>query len=200
MQYRQAKDIAIRILRQLEPLCLKSDIVGSVCREKPEVHDMEIAVLPKTIEIKNLFEEVTGLKRMPAFCSTVRSLGLILKGDIEKGRYVQIALPEDINLDLFIPVESDYERQKCIRIGPSEYSHKVIANAWLRLGWCGTENGLRLQTESYQHTVGKDKMGKDKKIWICDIKNPTLPPVWQNEWELYQFLHLKWTEPKNRKA
>lgn len=193
MQYKQAKEIAIRVLRELEKFTTKCDIVGSVSREKPEPHDLELTCLPRTIEVTDLFGEVQERKRIHEFCVTVKRLGVILKGDVEKGRYVQIQLPENINLDLFIPQESDYERQKNIRIGPSEYSHKVLAAGWLKKGFAGTKEGLRLQSECYKKDVGGGK-----HEWVCNVKNPTLPPVWQNSWEFFQWLGIEFKEPKYR--
>lgn len=198
MEYKQAKEIAIKLLRKLEQVCVKSDIVGSIRREKSEVHDMEIIVVPRKTEVTDLFGEVIEEKRIPTFCDTVRTFGKILKGDIEKGRYVQIELPERITLDLFIPLQSDFERQKAIRTGSSEYSHKVIANGWIRSGWAGTKEGLRLQKECYQKVIGTNADGKEKKEWICNNPNPTMPPVWQNEVEFFNFIGVEWIEPKYR--
>ena len=183
----------VRILKELHPFCKQVDIAGYVRREKSEVKDIEICCTPRTTEIKDLFGEIMEAKRSNEFVRTVKQQGVILKGDVSIGRYVQIALHEGINLDLFIPIETDYFRQYAIRTGSADYSHKVLANAWLKIGWAGTENGLRRQSESYQQDLGN---GKHK--WICNALSPTLPPVFKNEFELYQFLKLPWIEPKNR--
>lgn len=193
MKYSQAKEIAVRILKDLQPFCKQVDIAGSVKREKPEVKDLELCCLPRLTESKDLFGGVLDTKRSNEFVRTVKQQGIVLKGDVLTGRYVQMSLHEGINLDLFIPVETDYFRQYAIRCGPADYSHKVLANAWLKIGWAGTENGLRRQSESYQQDLGN---GKHK--WICNALNPTLPPVFKNEFELYQFLKLTWIEPKKR--
>ena len=193
MQYNQAKDIAVKILKALQPFCRQVDIAGSIRREKPEVKDIEICLIPRITEIKDLFGEILNFKRSNEFVRSVKMQGVILKGDVLTGRYVQIALHEGINLDLFIPVETDYFRQYAIRTGSAMYSHKVLANAWLRIGWAGTENGLRRQSESYQQDLGN---GKHR--WICNALTPTLPPIFKNEYDLFQFLNLKWIEPKHR--
>ena len=193
MQYNQAKEIAIRIYKVLQPFCLQCDIAGSIRREKPEVKDIEICCAPRITEIKDLFGGVLQSYRSREFIKEIKSLGIIVAGSIEDGRMVKVDLYDGIRLDLFIPVITDYFRQYAIRTGNSEYSHKVLANAWLKIGWAGTENGLRRQSESYQQDLGN---GKHK--WICNALNPILPPVFKNEFELFQFLKLTWVEPKNR--
>lgn len=80
-----------------------ADVAGSIRREKPEVKDIEICALPRITEEKDLFGDVVGKKRSNQFCDAVRSLGAILKGSPENGRYVQVALKEGISLDLFTP-------------------------------------------------------------------------------------------------
>lgn len=193
MEYKQAKEIAIQVYKKIEPFTTKCDIVGSLRREKPYVHDMEIICEPRTVEMTDLFGEVLGIKRNPGFVQTVRELGLILKGKITDGRYVQIALPEGINLDLFMPQSSDYYRQLAIRTGSSEYSHQIIAKGWLKAGWCGTENGLRRIQQCYQINIGGDK-----KKWICNAGNPILPPVFNSELDFFKFIKVPWIEPNKR--
>lgn len=193
MIYPDAHKIALAIKNKLEPFCEEILIAGSIAREKPEVKDIELVLFPRELAAYDLFGVELGKKRLPAFCNEVRALGKILKGDIENGRYIQIALKEGINLDLFIPQRHDFVRQYSIRVGPSEYSHKVLATAWRRLGWVGTENGLRLEKESY----AVDLPGGKKK-WVCDRKNPTLPPIWETEWHLFKFLGLEWIPPQKR--
>lgn len=198
MEYKQAKEIAVRIYKQLQPFCLQCDIAGSVRREKPEVKDVEICCVPRVTDVNDLFGGVLQSFRSKEFVKEVKSLGIIVAGSVEDGRMVKIDLYDGIRLDLFIPVATDYIRQYAIRTGSREYSHKVLANAWAKIGWAGTENGLRRQSESYQIDVGKNPDGSDKKKWICNALNPTLPPVFKNEFELFQFLKLTWIEPKNR--
>lgn len=198
MQHKQAKEIAIKILKMIEPFCLKSDIVGSCRREKQEVKDIEIICVPRITPIKDLFDTEVGSQRSYPFCKAVKSLGVVLSGKIETGRYIKIALVEGINFDLFIPQTQDYERMKAIRTGSAEYSHKVIAAGWLKVGYCGTEDGLRLIKECYEKIIGTYPDGREKRTWICNNPNPTLPPVWQDEVEFFRFINVPWVEPKFR--
>lgn len=198
MEYKQAKEIAVRIYKSLETFCTQCDIAGSVRREKSIVKDIEICCVPRITEVKDLFGGTLQLYRSKEFVREVKSMGIIVAGTVEDDRMVKIDLYDGIRLDLFIPVATDYIRQYAIRTGSADYSHKVLANAWLSCGWAGTENGLRRQSESYQTEIGKHLDGRVKHKWVCNVLNPTLPPVFKNEFELYQFLKLTWIEPKNR--
>lgn len=186
MEYKKAYPIAISVLKRLEPYCVKIDVAGSVRREKPEVKDVEVCCLPCLEHETDLFGTVLGTGRSKDFIKTVKSLGIILKGKPEDGRYVQIDLLEGIVLDLFIPQPTDYIRQLIFRTGSADYSHKVIAVACLRKGWCGTSDGMRLVTE-----CSKTLLPGGKHKWICRSKNPTLPPVFEDEYHFFKFFNLE---------
>lgn len=192
MEYKQAHTIAINLLRQLEPCTDFCSIAGSIRREKPEVKDIEIVCVGKRIIDKDMFGEVIGTHLIKPFITTVNNFGVVLKGKPD-GRYMQIQLPENIVLDLFMPQANDVGRIYCIRTGSADYSSKIITHAWLRAGWCGTTDGLRRTEECY-----KKDLGNGKHKWICNSKNPTLPPPFPEEYSFYKFLNLEWREPKNR--
>jgi DNA polymerase (family 10) len=43
----EAQQLAAKILQTIDPLCERTAIVGSVRRRRPEVHDIDIVVIPK---------------------------------------------------------------------------------------------------------------------------------------------------------
>lgn len=192
MEYKQAHQIAVNILRQLEPVTNFCSIAGSVRREKPEVKDIEIVCVGKRIEDKDMFGELIGSHLIKTFIDIVNGLGTVIKGKPD-GRYMQIQLPQGIVLDLFMPQQNDVGRIYCIRTGSADYSSKVITVAWLRAGWCGTTDGLRRTEECY-----KKDLGNGKHKWICNSKNPTLPPPFPDEYCFYKFLNLQWISPNKR--
>lgn len=202
MEFKYALNIAHSLLGKLTPDITKMHIAGSVRREKPEVKDIEIVCLPK-MEI--VFSQDPGdmfadsykvpekLVVSKGFINTAMSLGIPLKGN-PLGRYMQIALPDGINLDLFMPEAHDYYRQLAIRTGPAEYSYAVIAVGWRKLGWCGTSEGLRLMSQCQER-----KQCSGKSIWNCIVPDPELPPHWQSEHEFYDWLRIPYAEPTQRK-
>lgn len=150
MKYQLAYEIANNILQNLLPTkCTHAFIAGSIRRHADEVKDIEIVCLPNIVPLysNDLFKTELGKVRDENFVKYVSSLGVILKGKPETGRYVQIALLQNINLDLFIPQPHDFYRILAIRTGSADYSHFVIAKGWENKGWCGTPEGLRLQRE-----------------------------------------------------
>lgn len=202
----RAKEIALQIKAKLEPHCDLIHIAGSIRRQKIEVKDIEIVCLPKKIETggQDLFGGSDAKESVhPEFVKVVNDLGKILKGKAD-GRMMKIQLPQKIDLDLFLPQKNDYYRQYAIRTGSREYSQHVIAAGWLQKGWCGTEDGLRLIKECnpIQQKAGVDDNGnpKYKTKWILkpDIKDPTLPPVWKNEKDFFDFIGKQYLAPESR--
>lgn len=179
--------IALDLVEKLKPHCEIVEIAGSIRRKKLDVKDIEIVVLPKTTE------EATGLfdielVRSRDFISEVKKFGKIVKGSPEDGRYVQIELPKDIKLDLFIPTSDDFYRQYAIRTGSADYAKREIAYRWTMKGWCGTENGLRRQ----------DQCIKKGSTWVCTATNPVLPPIWKSEKEFFQWIGAEYKDPELR--
>lgn len=195
MELSVAKNIAIAIWEKLKPHCEICKIAGSIRREKPEVKDVEVVALPKVEDLFDMFGEKTGTKRVAEFGKTVLSLGEVIKGSVD-GKYMQIKLHEGVNLDLFMPDDFDYWRQYAIRTGSADWTAKYIAGGWKNKGWCGSDAGLRLQSEC----VGKTSVTDGKKSWKCVTakSQQTLPPHWKSEQEFFQWIGIAWVEPKFR--
>lgn len=204
--HKYASDIAIGICKRLQPLCEEGrlNIAGSIRRKKSEVKDIEIVCCPKKITVggPDLFgNDNSCLVILSAFESLVNSLGEIIKGK-PGGRYMQILVDKKIALDLFMPEPYDYFRIYAIRTGSADYSAKVITNGWIRNGWRGTENGLRLEKEcreeKYKAGLNEDGTTKYKIRWICDVKEPTLPPVWESERDFFDWIGVQYLAPELR--
>jgi len=190
-----AQKIAVDICYKLQPFCEKINIAGSVRRGTPEVKDIEIVCVPKMVVggQDSLFDEGTRFYMVsPDFVRTVTELGAIIKGK-PTGKYMQISLPEGINLDLFIPDDFDYYRQYAIRTGSANYAAKVIASSWRKMGWCGSDKGLRKMSDCVE---SKTPDGKSK--WKCVNPNAELPPAWESEEHFFQWLGIKYLQPKER--
>jgi DNA polymerase/3'-5' exonuclease PolX len=194
MHYNSAIIIANQTFTKLQPHCAIIHIAGSIRRQAVEVGDIEIVCIPKVdvTEIKDLFGNILVTEESAhGFENAVASLGNVIKGK-PTGRYMQIALHEGINLDLFMPEPADYFRQLAIRTGSADYSYKVIARSWRKLGWVGTSDGLRRASECVEKKNG------EKSYWKCTVSNPTLPPIWNSEHEFFEWLETPFLEPKYR--
>jgi len=185
----QLKGIVEAIDESIRPYCTKLDVAGSYRRNQAVCHDLEFVVLPEP-KSYDLFGEPVG--RGVDFVDALNALIIVEKGNFFTGRFVQgtfrYRLP--VQIDLFLPQPCDYYRILALRTGPSAYSGQVLARAWVKKGWCGTVDGLRLQKECR-------KIG-DK--WICQTGYPTLPPVWQGEQEFFEWLGLAWVPAWQRGA
>jgi len=196
MEYQRAREIAIRAGRVIQPYTTKLNICGSVRRKRGTPKDIELIAIPKkeTSVDKNLFGEVIKTSEIVSseFKSAVHSLGEIIKGDAD-GKYIQIALPEKIKLDLFIPDDYDYYRMYAIRTGSAKYSQFVIAGGCKRIGWCGSDVGLRKISDCKQIHY---KNGGH--VWVCVNKRAELPPAWDSEESFFRWIGVKWIPPEFR--
>jgi len=192
MLLEEARKIAVAICYKLQPFCEKINIAGSVRRQKAEVNDIEICCVPKVEVLKDGFGWDEGIIRNIQFANTVDTLGKVIKGNTD-GKYMQIELPEGVNLDLFIPDDFDYYRQYAIRTGSADYSAKIIATGWRKIGWCGSDKGLRKMLDCVE---SKTPDGKSK--WKCVNPNAELPPVWKYEEDFFSWIKVKILKPSER--
>jgi len=193
MNYETASASAEKILKVLAVGCVEDYcfVAGSIRRRKlDDIKDVEIVCLPKTYRPETgLFQELGPETVTPEW---IRALDLINTGSGETrgkpdGRYCK-RWWYGVAVDIFMPQTHDFYRQLCIRTGSAEWVQRHVAGGWVRKGWVGTEQGLRLRRDCEQTASG----------WKCLVPAPTLPPVWKSETEFMEWLGLGWIEPQNR--
>ena len=195
MEHKKAANIAIAICQRLLPYTSRINIAGSIRRSKPEVKDIEILCLPGVINQLNsdLFSTREVKVIHPRFIEEVNTLGKPVKGQ-PSGRYMQIKMAmHDIILDLFMPTTDDYFRQYAIRTGSAEYAARTIAAGWKKMGWCGSDQGLRKQSDCI-----KIKDANGKSSWRCINPQGDKPPTWESEVDFFKWLGVPWIMPKLR--
>lgn len=127
MQLDQAKKMAEKLRMDLLPFCERAEIAGSIRRQKPEVKDIEIVVIPKIEKQKDLFGQETG-----SLSLLESNIGkLVVEWDaysLKAGqKYKQIVFPSaEIKLDLFIVTHESWGVQFTLRTGPANYSHWLV--------------------------------------------------------------------------
>lgn len=131
MELNKALNIAQEVKKQLAPHCERIEIAGSIRRKNPNVKDIEIVAIPKPYNV-GLFE--SGI-------ASVVNQWAKTKGDLPC-KYTQRILPEGIKLDLFFANEENWGLIYAIRTGSAEYSHKVLANKWVSMGYKSIEGHL----------------------------------------------------------
>jgi DNA polymerase/3'-5' exonuclease PolX len=169
-----AKNVADRFIKYITPYCSKVCVAGSVRREVAEVHDIEVCCVPKD-------EFSMGQ------CFPLGYPGLTING----GRLKKFYYPEhELHMELYITNLSDYGRILAIRTGSSAFSYIQLAMRWSRLGWVGTEDGLRRKSECIKKSTWKIK----PEYKAC----PTLPPAFHTEEEFFAFLGIPYIHPRER--
>ena len=169
-----AKNVADRFMKYLAPYIIKGSIAGSVRREVEYVGDVECVVIPKDAFSMGI-------------CFPEGYPGMVVNGS----RLKRFKYPDKgIQIELYIVVnESDWGRILAIRTGSSAYSHH-LAVRWGRIGWAGTEDGLRRKVECDRKSTWKIKP-EYKAV-------PTLPPAFNTEEEFFAFLGIEYIHPKAR--
>lgn len=128
MRLEQARTIAERYRRKLQPFCEKIEIAGSIRRERPTVKDIELVCIPKTFKpvVKTLFGDEAPQPARPIkeFCDLVNEWEAV-KGS-PAGKYTQRVLIEGIKLDLFMTTRDNWGLIFMIRTGSADYSKKML--------------------------------------------------------------------------
>jgi len=169
-----AQDIGRRFMAYIEPHVSKMSIAGSTRRECDFVGDIEVVIVPKD-------EFSMGIAFPEGF------KGMVVNGS----RLKRFKYPESgTQIELYITNMADYGRILAIRTGSSAFSHINLALRWNRLGWCGTEDGLRRKSECDKKSTWKIK--PEYKA------NPTKPPEFDTEEKFFAFLGVEWVHPKSR--
>ena len=155
MKHDEALKIAQDVVEQLRPHCERIEIAGSIRRVKPEVKDIEVCVIPKTIELTSgLFGDEKYKETSREFIDTVNQWYKI-KGE-PFGKYTQRRLIEGINLDLFMATEENWGCIYLIRTGSWEFSKQFMV--WLLQKGLKCDGGYVWQGDKIIPTPTEERM------------------------------------------
>ena len=138
MKYEEILPIAESIKALLAPHCVRIEIAGSIRRKKPECRDIEIVAIPKPFQV-GLFED--GI-------ATVVNQWDKVKGELPC-KYTQRIHPSGIKIDLFFAEPGNWGMILAIRTGSADYSHGVLARAWVAKGYKGDGGYLTTNGKTY---------------------------------------------------
>jgi DNA polymerase/3'-5' exonuclease PolX len=149
----EARKTAERLLKMLAPVCERIEIAGSIRRQKPEVGDIELLLIPRAEMVPDgLFDQ----KRIDL--ADVRIEQLLKRGVLEKrlntagfptwGKQNKLAIDvfSGIPADIFATTIEGWFRSIVIRTGPKELNIALIQSAAKRgvrvhaYGDCGCED------------------------------------------------------------
>jgi len=158
MNYHIAYSIALQTLELLKPHCIRIEIAGSIRRKKQEVKDIEIVAIPKHYEV-GLFE--SGL-------ATIVNKWEKVRGELPC-KYTQRILPSGIKLDLFFASPENWGLIFAIRTGSADYSHKVLATAWVKAGYKSIDGMLFHNSNNKSYDV-REEIDLFKRIGVTYIE------------------------------
>lgn len=150
MNLKKAQVLARAVVLQLEPHCERIAIAGSIRRESPEVGDIEIVAIPKTIPADLFLDE---RETIPDFCAVVNQWQKI-KGE-PTGRYTQRQLP-GIRLDLFLATADNWGLIYAIRTGSAAWVRTRLAARWVARGYTSIAGILYRDGEAFDSPEEED--------------------------------------------
>jgi len=119
MKYEIAKTIGEEILEKIKPYVIKGKIAGSIRRKKPEVHDIDLVIIPI-----GEFMMMEGIKKI------LRSYGII---EMEGSQIIRVQGKNDEVIDCYIANDKSYEVLVLIRTGSAHHNIQ-LAKRSLSLG------------------------------------------------------------------
>jgi DNA polymerase (family 10) len=143
--YAEAYAIAVAVLEELRPYCIRAEIAGSIRRKKQLVGDIEIVAIPKPYRT-GIFED--GIASVVNKWEKVR-------GELPC-KYTQRILPGGMALDLFLAEEGNWGNILAIRTGSADFSHKVLASTWASQGYKSEDGYLFKDGKRYELKEEKD--------------------------------------------
>lgn len=147
MMLRHAQEAARAVVAQLDPLCRRIEVAGSVRRQAPEVRDLEIVCIPEVtryLEFQRLVDSWPRVKGQP------------------NGRYTRRKLlRHNLEIDLFICSAQTWACNLLIRTGCADFS-RALATLAQRRGlqfrdaklWSGERSTGVLEEEEVFHLLG----------------------------------------------
>jgi len=175
MDLQEAKEIAEGLKYTLQPYCEKIEIAGSVRREKPQVKDIELVCIPKTIIKETVISDLFGNRkerqeiRHPDFVRIINE-NEINKGNPSTGKYFQFNICQEINIDCFTATKINFGWIYALRTGSADFSHQLA---------------IRLRAAGYKMEDG-NIFKNSKQIEI------------REEEDLFRLVGMLWSFPKYR--
>lgn len=140
----QARGLASKLLALLAPACERIEIAGSIRREKPEVHDIELVAMPKwdVISGDDLWGTAVEIDMLDDRLAELRGNGTLRLRDVEArkadgttaithrdGDSYKALEFEGIPVDLFIVrPPADWGVIFAIRTGPGDWNQRIVTD------------------------------------------------------------------------
>ncbi len=120
MKYEFAKKMGEEVLKKINPYIIKGEIAGSIRRKKPDVHDIDLVILPK-----DNFMAMINIKNV------IKHYGAI---DWGGQKIIRVKGKGELEIDCYIATEKNFSTLLLIRTGSKEHNLK-IAKECLKKGF-----------------------------------------------------------------
>lgn len=146
----EANETAQALVALFGPVCERIEIVGSVRRKKPIVHDVELLLEPKTrTEVVDLFGTTETVSLFEQLYAEVPQSGAIVP--IMGGSRLKRFTFRDTQCELFVMFSpSQWGMGMVIRTGPSDFSHRLVTPK-SQGGWL--PDGCRVHDLGIYHAI-----------------------------------------------
>ena len=179
MQLQEASVLAEKVRTALEPLCVKIEIAGSIRRSRPEVHDVDLVAIPKSLTeagplggTVQICDSVVWKERFPKL---LKKQGLIV--DVSGQELIRCSYPSNgFQVDLYRARAETWGVILLVRTGSKDHNVKL----------CSLARSKGLKLSACEGVVTKEGFGET-------IASRT-------EEEMFSALGLRFIEPKDREV
>jgi DNA polymerase/3'-5' exonuclease PolX len=158
----QAESIAGTALSLVDAWCKKIEIVGSIRRKRPEIHDIDFVVL--TYED----EHDEHWKSLKDSMITIAGVKVILNGDLIFRTLYPLLGGEWVQVDFYRATSGTYGIHKLIRTGSAEHN--------IYLAKLAIKKGMRLQYSRGLVTDGHAVLGLTEEEIFRELELPWIEP------------------------
>jgi len=171
VELQKAKAIAEELKSRLEMGCEKVEIAGSIRRQKPDVGDIELLVIPKLSGgVDRLNEEIVDLMVQEILGYRLNKLGSRMYGQKNK---LMVHIPSGIGVDIFSTDAQCWAVSLVVRTG-GKITNQRIASAALRKGW-----HFRAYGDGFDTPDGHITCSSEREVFEA-VNLPYLEP-WERE-------------------
>ena len=151
----RARKTAAAIIERLKPHCKRIEVAGSIRRQRPRVHDINLVLIPS--DPWNLHHSILGLCRpFPAKASGSKIMRIQVNG---------------IQVDLYFADETTWATLLLIRTGSAENNIRLCSIA-KKKGWHLHADGSGLFNENGERIAGDTEAGIYEALGI-PYQDPT---------------------------
>jgi len=125
--------IGEKVVEQLAVACERIEIVGSIRRKSPLVHDLDLVVIPQGKWIKNKKDEIVPFPNNNQWFDIPRLIKDLDGEIINSGDKLITAVVEDFQLDINCARKDNWGILYLLKTGPQDFNIQ-LCNRALRLG------------------------------------------------------------------